>query len=127
MKIYVAGKWEDRDQVRLVHQELRRLGHEITVDWTDHDYPTDDIESILESYTLDDIWGVKEADLFIALMTVNYLYKGAWVEMGVALGKGIPVLVIGKAGDSCIFMNHPLVRKLDSFSDLEEALMGSKK
>ncbi|KKL72732.1 hypothetical protein LCGC14_2081950, partial [marine sediment metagenome] len=49
-------------------------------------------------------------------------YKGLWVEMGIALGEGIPVWVIGTAGDSCIFMNHPLVRKFVDINAMFEEL-----
>ena len=76
----------------------------------------------LKGFAQDDVWGVREADLFIALMTIRYEYKGLWVEFGIALGKGIPVWVIGSAGDSCIFMNHPLVRRFNSISEVLKEL-----
>lgn len=117
MKIYVAGKYSDRDRVRYIHQNLKEMGHEITVDWTNHDiYPNDATAERLSQFAQDDVRGVKEADLYIGLMTIPFEYKGAWVEMGLALGKGIPIYIIGNAGDSCIFMHHPLVWK---FADIQ--------
>jgi len=118
MKIYVAGKYQDRDRVRFIHQLLREQGHEITIDWTNHDiYPNDAIAEKLSQFAQDDVWGVLNADIFIGLMTLPFEYKGLWVEMGIALGKGIPVYVIGDAGSNCIFHNHPLVKK---FADIQE-------
>ncbi len=118
MKIYVAGKYEDKDRVRFIHQLLIQMGHEITLDWTNHEiYPNDAIAERLLEFASDDIKGVKEADLYIGLMTIPYQYKGLYVEMGVALGKGIPVYIIGSAGDSCIFINHPLVKKFQDIQD----------
>ena len=44
MKIYVAGKYQDRARVKLLHASLRELGHEITLDWTNCEvYPNDAI------------------------------------------------------------------------------------
>ena len=120
MNIYVAGKYQDRDRVRYIHQLLREQGHEITIDWTNHDiYPNDAVAEKLAGFAKDDVWGVKEADVFIGLMTLDYTYKGLWVEMGIALCKGIPVKIIGTAGDNCIFINHPLVEK---YVDIQSAV-----
>ncbi len=120
MKIYVAGKYQDRERVKIIHGYLREMGHEITVDWTDHEiYPNDAVAERLASFAIDDVWGVLEADVYIGLMIEDFVYKGLWVEMGIALGKGIPVWLIGDAGDSCIFANHPLVRK---FADTLEMI-----
>lgn len=125
MKIYVAGKYQDRDRVRVVYQILREHGHEITLDWTNHNiYPNDAVAEKLSGFAQDDVSGVLSADLFIGLMTIPYEYKGLWVEMGIALGKGIPVYIIGNAGDSCIFTNHPLVKK---FTEIFEVPAGSYK
>ena len=123
MKIYVAGKYQEREQVRGIYRELRDKGHKITVDWTDHDiYPHDAVAERLSDFAEEDVRGVKEADLFIGLMTNDHVYKGLWVEMGVALGEGMPVWIIGMAGDTCIFMNHPRVRKFSEVREVLEAL-----
>ncbi len=118
MKIYVAGKYQDRDMVCFIYRILRKKEHEITLDWANHDiYPDDAVAEKLGQFAQDDVRGVLEADLFIGLMTIPYEYKGLWVEMGIALGKDIPVYIIGKAGDSCIFVNHPLGTRLRDIQD----------
>ncbi len=119
MEIYVAAKYQDRDRVRELYYELSYLGHEITVDWTNHN---DVSPEKLTEYAVEDVGGVKRAKLFIALMTIKYEYKGLWVELGIALGRGIPVWVIGDDGDSCLFMNHPLVRKFNCISEVLKEL-----
>lgn len=40
------------------------------------------------------------------------------MEIGEALAMAIPVLGVGNQGDSCIFMNHPLVTKFTTLSEL---------
>ena len=102
-KIYVAGKWEDREEVKLLQTELIALGHEITCDWTIHELPEK------EKYAIEDVEGVKACDGLIALMIYDYQYKGSIAEIGMAIALDKPVLVIGAMFDSSIFANHPLV------------------
>lgn len=111
MKIYAAGKWEDRGAVRKLQEALIKLGHTITVDWTWHEkadggYPI--------QYSIDDIKGVQLADAFVGLFVGDYRYKGALVEMGAALGLGKKVYLIGHAIDSCLFSKHPLVQQFET-------------
>lgn len=123
MRIYVAGKYQEREFVRTIYDKLKLMGHSITVDWTNHDVlPEDDIKELLGKFAEEDIAGVTEADLLIAVLVNQHEYKGLWVEMGVALGLEKPVYILGSEGDSCIFANHPLVRKFNKLNELLVAL-----
>lgn len=125
MKFYVAGKYQERDYVRLVFRELEKLGHNITLDWTNHDiYPNDAIALKLGQFAADDVEGVRQADAFIGCLLNDHKYKGLWVEMGVALALGKPCYLVGSAGDSCIFSNHRLVKKFSSFPEFYEFISG---
>ena len=89
MKFYVAGKFEDKERVRLAQNCIEAAGHEITHDWTmakaigGPDEAKDDME------------GVKDAD---ALLFVNVdpglLYAGSLVEIGMAIALDKPVYFI---------------------------------
>ena len=123
MRIYVAGKYCERFFVKEIYKLLEERGHEITVDWTNHNvYPNDSSPDILATFADDDLRGVLEADLFIGDVLNQHEYKGLWVEMGIALGKGIPVWLIGENGDACIFSNHHTVRKFKGISEMLKAL-----
>jgi hypothetical protein len=66
MRFYVAGKYQERDKVRLVFDELKRLGHSITLDWTNHDiYPNDAVAEKLGQFAIDDVNGVCQSDAFL--------------------------------------------------------------
>ena len=123
MDIYVVGKWQDRFKVRSIQADLRELGHQITVDWTTSDFGPDGVLGTpqrMQEIALEDLQGVKDADAVVALIQDNnHVYKGVWVEIGIALADNKPVYVIGNAGDTCIFMNHPAVRKITSLKDIE--------
>lgn len=118
-KIYVAGKWEDRLRVAEIMRKLEGMGFEITCDWTHHKYED---EAYPQQYCADDVKGVQDAELYIGIFVADYHYRGALVEMGIALGVGIPVWLLGDKQDSCIFSNHPSVRKFKDWGELAEAL-----
>ena len=120
MKIYVAGKWEDRTRVSEIMQILRDIGFEITCDWTDHKYAD---EAYPRQYCMDDTQGVKDADLYLGIFVDEYNYRGALVEMGIAIGVGIPVWLFGDKADSCIFSHHPSVVKFQDWGKLVVALV----
>lgn len=122
LKIYVAGKWQDRFEVRTIQTILRDAGHEITCDWTDHEYPTENVNEMLRHYATADIQGVKDADVVICVFIQKHHYRGALVEMGAALALDKPVFVLGHAEDSCIFMQHPNIRCFGYLTLLMEAL-----
>lgn len=124
MKIYVAGKWQDRENVRLVMENVRELGHEITCDWTDHESVD---KGLMEQYAISDCYGVFEADLLILVAEYPYNYRGSLVEMGIAIGQRKPVWVVGDAVDSCIFINLPTVRRFRNKEELYKALASDER
>ncbi len=89
MKFYVAGKFEDKERVRLAQRCIVAAGHEITHDWTMAQAVGGRAEAI------DDMEGVKDAD---ALLFVNVdpglLYAASLVEVGMALALDKPVYFI---------------------------------
>lgn len=116
MKFYVAGKWVDRERVRELYEWLIRHGHSITVDWTNHERP--DALDVLRHYAYNDIWGATRCDVLIALLDKPYAFKGLWVEVGAALGADKEVWIVGREGDSCIFLHHEGVKHL--FESVEQ-------
>lgn len=105
MRIYVAGKWEERERVRTIMALLRTVGHTITHDWTRND------ERMSRESARGDLNGVVSAEAVVFLAEHDLPYKGSLVEVGIAIGRNIPVYVLGNACDSCIFWQLPLVQK----------------
>jgi len=56
----------------------------------------------------------------IAYIEDGEVFKGGYIEIGVALGNGKPVYLIGNFPGT--FMNHPLVSCFDSLDDAFAAL-----
>lgn len=110
MKIYVAGKWEEKDRVREVQQKLQLHGHTITHDWTTEESCGDN-EDKWKSHAVNDLAGVLNADAYVGVFEKNLKYSGAIAEFGIALGNGIPIYIIGHALDTNVFMRLPQVNR----------------
>lgn len=104
MNIYVAAKWEDRLRARVYMHLLEDAGHTITYDWTE-------CTDFSPAQASRDKQGVMEADALVFIAVDNLNYKGALVEMGIAVGRGIPIYIVGKAIDECLFTVLPEIRR----------------
>ncbi len=102
MKLYVAAKWEDRERAREVMRQMVAEGHEITFDWTHS-------EQFSPEQAACDMRGVKDADALVFVAEKDLPFKGAYVEMGMALAWGKPIYLIGTGIDACIFTVLPNV------------------
>jgi nucleoside 2-deoxyribosyltransferase len=96
MRVYVASSFLRKPDVRAMHALLRAAGHEITVDWTGvdasglegaafHAYLARGAELVFG--------GVVNTDVVIVLHDDRG--RGMATEMGLALARGIPVIVVG--------------------------------
>jgi len=115
MKIYVAAKWEERPRAQEVMAQLVRAGHTITYNWTLN-------ENFTQACAVLDANGVKDADVVLALVEKDLPYQGLWVEVGIAVGRGIPVMLVGDYGEKNIFTLLPLVQRVKS---VDEFLQGA--
>ncbi len=120
MRFYIAGKFQDRKNVRKLMDKIQDLGHTITYDWTIDEenaagYP------ILN--TLRDARGVQICDTYVGRFIKKNRYRGALVEFGIALGLGKRICIIGHEADGCIFTNHPSVQRFDNEQDFLDYVM----
>ena len=104
MRVYVAGKWEEKERVRQVQTLLRKAGHTITFDWTKS------AGLGLEKQASRDTVGVLTADAFVGVFEKDLPYRGAYTELGMAIATGIPIYILGHAADLNIFVNLPRVK-----------------
>jgi hypothetical protein len=98
MRIYVASKFENQARVQEVMAQLVAAGHEITYDWTRN-------AQVSAGQALADVEGVLDAEAFVLIVEKELPYCGALVELGIALGAGIPIYLLGTAlNERCIFL-----------------------
>lgn len=131
MRIYVAGKTHDYEVVRDVMNELIGWGHIITYDWTnaverhgaDHDgVPL--LNALAQQYAQADLRGVLTADKVIAIPNPDWC--GTMLEIGAALTHDIPVIILGRPYQRCIFWAHPFCKRTkDEWPSCKSQLKGS--
>jgi hypothetical protein len=106
LKIYVASKFENKQQVRAVQQRLIDLGHTISHDWTNEaegDRKGPELDAYLQECAIKDYNGVLEADAVLLITQPNM--RGAFTELGMALAWGRVCYVVGRTGN--IFEHLP--------------------
>jgi nucleoside 2-deoxyribosyltransferase len=121
MKLYVAGKWSDREKINEIIETFEARGHTITHNWTQFEGSTSRPE-MKSQFAIMDINGVRDADAYIGIMNDPvYPYRGSMTEMGAALGLCKPVYVVAPADsnlEATCFFHHPLIHKFRTLDAL---------
>lgn len=100
-------------------QALQEAGHDITFNWTmiEHLRPYDTNSSASEDAAIRESQGVMNADVLVVLSHESGV--GMYVELGIAIGNGIPVRVVTNTKDShTMFFHHPLVKRVESIEEI---------
>ena len=115
MKIYLAGRFEQKEKIREMYNLIKQEGHIITSDWTTHKpiSPYEKNIALSKEYSEQDISGVEQCDVFI-LLTDKIKSTGAHIELGAAILSAIKngkplVYVIGDYPNNSMFYFHPKV------------------
>jgi nucleoside 2-deoxyribosyltransferase len=112
MRVYVASKFEEKERARHVMEVLWNMGHTVTHDWTNEvPYAAGDPQGpgYYRKCAEADVKGVDTADVIIVLSHPEG--KGMFVEMGIAIGMGIPIIAVGPHWNA-IFYELSLVTKV---------------
>ncbi len=111
MKFYVAGKFQDRKNVRKLMDKIQDLGHAITYDWT---IDEEGAEGYPILNTINDTRGVLICDVFVGRFIEENDYRGALCELGMAIIENKRILIIGNGANGCIFVHHPNCLRFES-------------
>lgn len=122
MKVYVGGKFADKQKIRGYMDEIEKLGHTISHDWTSFKVKLDEdnifmgntSEDNMEESAKYDIKGVQECDVMVAILDdKQYPYQGTFTELGCALGLGKKIIVMCPEPDAecrtTCFFYHPTI------------------
>ncbi len=114
-KIYVAGKWMDKELIHTYIKQFEEKGYTITHDWTQIETGDVHTQEELAGFAAADIKGVVDADALVTIITdISYPYRGSCSELGAALATNKKVFVLNLANThtgyhSNIFAKHALV------------------
>lgn len=117
MRIYIAHNYDCRDFLKgTLIPDLVAAGHEVTSRWiTDPEHelygPNNEAEVDLQ-----DVWEANVLVLFVD-QCGDRPGRGKYVELGLALAWGKPVVLVGKAED-CVFYRLNRMTRLATIQDL---------
>jgi len=118
MKFFVSGKVGVEGDAREAVKALQEAGHEITFDWTtiEHLRPYDENATASREAAVKESRGVQDADVLIVLAHDRGV--GMYVELGIAIGSGVPVRVVTNGESRTMFFHHPLVSKVQRLEQI---------
>jgi hypothetical protein len=118
-KIYVASKYEEKEEVNKVYKILEEKGHTITYKWTKDKFNSaEDLSTQKRKLSIEDLFGIVKADIFIFLAGKKLKYNGSNTELGIAIGRAaIEVVIIGHGIDENIFAFHPKVARFETLNE----------
>ena len=118
-RVFVAAPWPSRTYARSIMNYLERAGATITYDWTVNSVDETSDTAIAELGVLAqrDIDGVLAADWLLALPDGKgedtHPSRGTWLEVGLAIGRGIPVMLwpdcLSLLEVGCIYATLPTI------------------
>ncbi len=124
MKIYVAARFHEKERVKKIQEQLKKFGHEITLDWTQctTQKPYDSNQEDAQECARHAIFGVQEAEIFIFL-TNSEIGAGSSAELGAALIsnelRGFPAIyAVGSHRENNICLYHPAIQHVETIEQL---------
>ncbi len=131
MKIYVAGRTKNIEEVNLIQSAAIDHGHEITHDWTDVDGEgkgeirsdwSDDPKRARQVATLDFLGVTQAQGIILCGYGCDEETKGGlgcFIEVGIALASGVPMIVLGPVRES-VFWYSPFTLRVFKDDPLDE-------
>jgi nucleoside 2-deoxyribosyltransferase len=126
MKFYLAGKYDKRETLFWIAEDLITNGHQVQAEWLDGTH-SDRSEEAKFRYAITDFQDIDACDTLVMFnlpTEAPEMSPGRHVELGYALAHGKPCIVVG-AGD-CVFYTLAVKRFttinefLNAFLDNEE-------
>lgn len=119
MRIYVSGSMKDKEEIRKYCTTLRKEHITVLATWLDSVLDCDPLEneSLCKHLAAADIAEIEEADLI--LFFSNGISPGKYIEFGIALQKGLPIVVVGKP-QSIFHYTGAVVERFEDFGTFLE-------
>lgn len=126
VRIYVSGPSRDLERCERAIALCRDLGAEITHDWTidvraHAGMSTPEDPDVQRALAQADIDGVRSADA-VVFLDGEHASPGRWVEVGAAIGLGIPVIASVPAGCRPYIWHRLMQRATDDHQACETAI-----
>jgi hypothetical protein len=123
-KVYVIGKFEQKEEVKEVYGKLEQLGYEISYDWTNHKpiKPYAENQPLAEVYSENELRAISMSDIVICLSTkegtTSKLETGAALILSFLRDKPSTVYVVGEFNAASPWFMHPKVTRKDVMDEV---------
>lgn len=122
MKLYIAGKFGDKNKINKYIKEATLLGYDITHNWTKFETNNNKIQSAIK-----DLQGVMECNCLVCIMDdSSYAYRGTFTEIGAGLALNKKIIIVNPHTNSyCtsnVFYHHPSIIHVNSWNNALEML-----
>lgn len=109
MRLYLAAKFSKRAIVLVIAKSLTRSGHQVQARWlTNHvDDGSPEIQSQWAMEDLEDLEAADRVIVFQLPLRDPEPSVGRHIELGYALGRGKPVVLVGDR--NCVFHHLPII------------------
>jgi len=124
INVYIAAKWQLKDEVNELYEQFEEAGHVITEKWTEHTTvkPYDRKQKLSARNSEKNIEGVRDSDVFV-LLSEPKEGIGKSAEFGAAVASyletGSPIVyVLGKETNQSEHYFHPAVKRVKSIETI---------
>lgn len=118
MKIYCAGPWVHKADLKVVADELRTDGFEVVSRWHDTSLNSGIYEAekhVMEEEAQKDYDDINKADTLVYLNLAKS--EGKATELGIALAKGFNIYVVGGKLNN-VFLHLPQIKHVNDLADV---------
>jgi hypothetical protein len=128
MNIYLATRYTYRDDAAALARRIRALDLRVVSRWHDTSVggeAPDAVEADLPDDVLDRIASGNHADLALAdtlVLMIRPRMQGALLELGVALGRGLRVVLVGEPRATTAMVRHERVWRCRNDDECVETL-----
>jgi len=119
-KVYVIGKFEEKERVRNLYQKLREIGCEISYDWTSHIpiKPYSENPELANQYAENEMRGIAKSDIVICLTskegTTSKLEVGGAMLLNFTGKKPRRIYLVGEFNTASPWFMSRRVKRFDS-------------
>lgn len=121
MRLFLAGSWNAKEHLRAARTMCEEAGHEVTSTWLDEPPIDTSNPFLMKVMGLNDWHDVKRAGMLVMFREWESTSGGMFVEMGIALERGMPIAGVGKPNTG-VYDHLPEVVWYDNLDELLEAI-----
>jgi hypothetical protein len=126
MKVYIAGKFEDRIKIQDLYKQIEKLGYQAAYNWTTHKRitPYSKNQELAREYSENELSGILGSDIFICLTheagTTSLMEFGVALILNMKTGKPLVYAVGTSIERSPWFFNSRVLRRNSVEEVIEE-------